>query len=170
METADAAWAPYAKSHGYTLRASNDDHPTRVSGKRDEVSIAFELASHAGDWGITAVGVPLAPVHVRLELAPEGVMSKIGKLFGSQDIVLGEKAFDDRYMVKGTNEEGARKVLVHETRAAMLDLGVTTFTYDDGSSKERSAVIVASIPTLFTEPAQLDRLVDFLVAVAKIHP
>jgi hypothetical protein len=174
MDAADAAWAPYAKSKGFTLRPSRSTpsgaDPSRVSGKRDDVSVAFEVASIGGDWGITAVAMPLAPIAVRLELAPEGLMQKISKLFGAQDIVLGEEAFDKAYMVKGTNDAGAHAVLCAPTRSAMLSLGVSTFVYDDGSTKERPAVIIAGIPTIITATEQLDRMLDFLVAVAKIKP
>jgi hypothetical protein len=173
-DKADAAWAPYAKSKGYTHRPSrttpSHTDPARVSGTEDGVSIAFEIANFDGDWGTTAVAMPPAPVAVRLELAPEGIFQKFTKLFGAQDIQVGDAPFDKAYMIKGTDDPAAHLVLCESTRKAMLSLGVATFVYDDGSTKERPAVIIAGIPSLLTTTEQLDRLVAFLVGVAKIHP
>ena len=172
-DTADAAWAPYAKSKGYTLRRSQAGaahvDPARVSGKEDGVSIAFEVAPFEGDWGMTLVAVPPAPVPVRLELAPEGMFQKLTKLFGAQDIQIGDAPFDTAYMIKGSDAPATRVVLCEATRKAMLSLGVATFVYDDGSTKERPAVIIAGIPSLFTTTDQLDRMIAFMVAVAKIQ-
>ena len=41
----------------------------------------------------------------------ESIFSPIGKLFGMQDIQLGDEAFDNRFVVQGNNEEKMRLLL-----------------------------------------------------------
>jgi hypothetical protein len=41
----------------------------------------------------------------------ENFLSSIGKFFGSQDIQLGDRNFDDKFMIKGNNEYQIKKLL-----------------------------------------------------------
>lgn len=175
-DAADGAWGPFARAHGFEHRPSSIgqgggvERVPRVSGASDGVSIAFELSNMEGDWGMTAVAVPPSPVAVRVELAPEGLMQKLAKIFGAQDIVLGDAAFDKTYIVRGTTVEGARAVLTTPIRAEILAMNVATLVYDDGSTKERGPVVVLGVRALLTEHAALERLVRLLVALGKITP
>lgn len=170
-ERADAAWAPFAKTRAMNFRASRvglgEAILPRVGGNLDGVSVAFEMAMVASDWGITAVSVPLAPVPVRVELGREGFLQKVAKVFGAQDIVLGDAPFDKAFMVRGTNDPGTHAVLGASTRSELLALDVSTLLYDDGSTKERGAVVVLGVPNVLVEAEALDRMLRLLVALAK---
>ncbi len=41
---------------------------------------------------------------VRFRLTKQGLIDSIGKILGAQDIQTGDKAFDDKFMIKGNNE------------------------------------------------------------------
>lgn len=56
-----------------------------------------------------------------LTLSREGFFASIGKVFGGQDIVTGDPAFDAAFVVRSANEPAARAVLTPAVRAALLD-------------------------------------------------
>jgi len=175
MDDADGAWSAYAKAKGLNHRPGRfgsfvDYIEPRVDGEVDDVSIAFELSSVGDGWGIRAVSVPVAPIAVVMDLRREGFMEKIAKVFGAQDIVLGDAAFDKTFMVRATHDAGARAVLSAPIRAQILEVGLTTLAYDDGSTKERGAVVVLGVSTLLTTTESLDRMLSLLVALAKATP
>ena len=173
VERANQAWAPYAKAKGLALRVgrvedSLSEEP-RVHGTIDGVSIAFQLAMIAQEWGVTAIAVPLAPIGLELEITREGLFAKIAKVFGAKDLVLGDPTFDKAYLVSTTNE-CARDLLTEATRADMLALDLATLAYDDGTKGEQKAKLVIGIPRLITQPAELDRMLKLLVTLANVKP
>lgn|GEM_PF-4353527 len=61
------------------------------------------------------------PFHVPdLQVREEDVFSRIGTAFGKQDIVVGSKAFDRRFRVRGDDEEAIRAFLNEDVRAWMM--------------------------------------------------
>ncbi len=60
--------------------------------------------------------------HPRLEIRPHGVVSKMGRLVGLQDIKLGRATFDDAYVVQGTDPNEIRRLLSRDVQHAILEL------------------------------------------------
>jgi hypothetical protein len=46
----------------------------------------------------------ISPDNLRLRLTKQAFVDNIGKLFGAQDIQIGDKTFDKRFMIKGNDE------------------------------------------------------------------
>lgn len=46
----------------------------------------------------------ISPDNLRLRLTKQAFVDTVGKLFGTQDIEIGDKVFDKRFMVKGNDE------------------------------------------------------------------
>jgi hypothetical protein len=59
---------------------------------------------------------------LRFKIYPEGFFSSIGKVFGSQDIQVGDGFFDDSYMIKGNNELLIRELLQDPDLRAWIQL------------------------------------------------
>lgn len=55
-----------------------------------------------------------------LQLYKEGFWAKVGKTFGKQDIQLGDKAFDEAYIIRSNREAFAHELLNREIRQAFL--------------------------------------------------
>jgi hypothetical protein len=173
MREADAAWEEYARLRGMQFRPgrvgwAHGEWP-RVDGVIDRLPIAFELGS--GDWGVNTVflGAPLAPIHGNLEITREGFAAKIAKVFGAQDVVLGDEAFDGAYLVKAAPEIVARAVLADGLRRDLLAVGASRLAYDDGSHHQRGAMVVLEVPGVVAEPTWLDRLLGMVVDVARVR-
>lgn len=62
----------------------------------------------------------------RLRVFPEGVVASIRKVFGAQDIQIGDPRFDERFIIQGAPEDWVREILDGESRRrifALLSLG-----------------------------------------------
>ena len=46
----------------------------------------------------------VSPDNLRLRVMRQGLIDNIGKLFGAQDIRIGDKVFDKKFMIKGNDE------------------------------------------------------------------
>lgn len=174
IKTADAAWAPYANARKLRHRPGNPDADDpidpRVDGDLDGVSIAFKLGSFSGDWGVTAVSVPLAPLKLNVAVSHEGLLEKIGKIFGAKDLHLEDAAFDPKYLVRVSDDAEGKRLLDASTRAEMLALGVSTLTYQDGSIDEQSPIVMVGIPRVLTTFDELDRMAKLLGSLARRKP
>ena len=68
----------------------------------------------------------------RLHVAPEGLWAGLQKLFGGQDLHLGDPRFDQAFLVQGTPEAWVREVLDPDTRARLHRLGELGKTWSGG--------------------------------------
>ncbi|MBC7914469.1 MAG: hypothetical protein H7Y07_10145 [Pyrinomonadaceae bacterium] len=77
----------------------------------------------------------------RFALHKEGFLDEIGKFLGMQDIILGYKDFDDRFIIKTNNEEKTAAILADGTkRSILLELpsltfGIVEYTLEDSDGK-----------------------------------
>jgi RING finger family protein len=55
-----------------------------------------------------------------LKIAPPGPASRIAGMFGRQDLLVGDRAFDDRFTVMANPESLARRVFLPERRARLI--------------------------------------------------
>jgi len=86
-----------------------------VEGER--ATLEFE----AGDNAHTNLQVEWSPPG-SLRLDPEGLMGSLRKVFGAQDIQVGDPPMDDAFVIQGDPEAWVREVLDAETRALLLGL------------------------------------------------
>jgi len=61
-------------------------------------------------YTVLRLGVPLRTA-VSFAVSPEGVLSRLGKLVGMQDLQIGHGDFDRAFVVKGSDERAVRSVL-----------------------------------------------------------
>ncbi|QDU36807.1 hypothetical protein Mal4_11050 [Maioricimonas rarisocia] len=57
---------------------------------------------------------------LRLDITAENIIARAGQFFGMQDISLGRAGFDDRYAVRGNNEDVIRELLSRPVQRAIL--------------------------------------------------
>lgn len=72
------------------------------------------------------------PCRHRLTVYRESVFSGIGKVFGMQDLLVGDSAYDDRFVIKSDDEAWARKALNKVLRRAHLDAPKLKLEVKDG--------------------------------------
>lgn len=69
---------------------------------------------------------------LRLEVVAEGLMESLGKALGGQDVVIGDEPFDDRYVIKASNEDLARAWLTESIRRGIEGCDSYVFSIADG--------------------------------------
>jgi len=60
---------------------------------------------------------------LKFKIYREGILQKLTKLFGTQDIILNDRSFDKKYVIEGNNEEQVKKLVSSEVRAEIIELG-----------------------------------------------
>jgi hypothetical protein len=70
----------------------------------------------------THLTISLYDIRVRLELQPQGILKRLGKYLGMQDIEVGDCPFDAAFIIQGSNERGIREFLTADVRAAIMSL------------------------------------------------
>ncbi len=168
---ADAAWEPYARARDMRHSAgrigwAHAQWP-RVDGVIAGIAVALEVVAHSRGYHTGALAVPVAAVQGNVEVTREGVVAKISKVFGAQDICIGDEPFDRAFLVKGTSEAAVRAVLSALVRDEMLQMGVERVIYDDGSEHKHVPMVLVEIPLIVTDPRQLDRALRAAVEIAK---
>lgn len=154
-ETWQAAGLPGEPGSGRReVKGTVDDVPVFAAERWQSERYILAMRFH----GLGAPGLKL-----RLS---EGSLDPLSALFGGQDIEIGDRAFDDRYVIK-TNDEGYAKLwLDDEIRATILR------TYDAGTpfgyqiEIQGAAVMVARLE-LERQPERLELMVRAGVALAK---
>jgi hypothetical protein len=172
IKRANEIWGAYATARGYTPRAGHTGWsrivtPT-LAGAADGLSFAIE---YVPDAQITfAVAPPLAPLDGNVEVTPEGVGSKLAKLFGAQDIIVGHDAFDRKYLVKGNPEATAKRLLDARTCERLIAIDVARFAYDDGAGPNGRAggLVMIELAGLVEKHSTLDAIVEAVVGIARV--
>src|SRR4051794_17943969 len=96
IKRANEIWGPYAEAKGYAVRIGHFGWAGNVTPTLAGSALGRSFAlEYLPDAGVTlAVTPPLASLQGNVEITPEGVSSKLAKLFGAQDIIVGHDAFD----------------------------------------------------------------------------
>jgi hypothetical protein len=138
----------------------------RVDGERESVGVAIELVPRSSGFHTAVLAALAAPMDGNVEVTREGLFSKIGKLFGAQDIVFGDEPFDREFLVKATSVPTVRALLSAAARTEMLSLGADRLVYDDGSEHKHVAMLLLEIPTVVEKADQLDRALRIAVEMS----
>lgn len=99
------AYSRLAKHYGGTFEGGGLFSRPKVHYKHGDVRVTIDIYSTGGEhptYYTQAHFRGLLPT-TRCELYPEGVWSRIGKLIGMKDILIGSPGFDDQYVIKGDN-------------------------------------------------------------------
>jgi hypothetical protein len=118
------AWGELARQTGLMLRPGSWTRPPAVTGGYKGFNVyLYTYTQGSGKHKVTytsmVVYLPfMNRAHVRV--TREGFLSSITKAFGSQDIHIGDPAFDGAYVIKSDTPEYVRDLLTPEIRGMML--------------------------------------------------
>ncbi|MEL6178318.1 MAG: hypothetical protein AAFS10_05160 [Myxococcota bacterium] len=90
--------------HGYWVRI---DTFTSGSGKNSKTYTRIQTFHNP-------------PLGLGLNIYREGIFSGFGKMLGFQDIEVGDRQFDDRFTIKGQDEESVIKLLDADVRQQLM--------------------------------------------------
>ena len=67
------------------------------------------------------------PFELHLHIYEEGFFSTLGKAFGTQDVIIGAQAFDDKFIVKASDEELCKAWVNDDIQAKLLEVSEYSF-------------------------------------------
>lgn len=88
------------------------------------------------------------------------IFSSLGKLLGGQDIQVGDSRFDDRFIIKSSDERAALQLLNGQTRDRLLD-----YDHGVGALNLESARLELTERGTITDPDRLQRILEEQVAL-----
>ena len=176
VKRANALWEAFAKSpsRGFTMRAGHigwsHAQNLRIEGVLDEIRVTLEYVITDLTGRTVAMATPPKPLLGHVEITPEGIGSKLAKLFGGQDLVMGHEAFDKKYIVKATQEATARALLDAHVCERLFKIDAARFTYDDGARGAGGGIVTIERPKVEDREDALDTMMQLVARMAKIQP
>jgi hypothetical protein len=159
------AWAAAAQEHGLRHIPGSFVSGPKLVGTIAGIRVVvdtFRRSSGKNSKSYTRYRVHFPrPIGLGLRLTQEGLFSGVSKFFGSQDIQLGDRIFDQTMLIQGTNEDAVRAFLTPARRMRiqrfMIRLPGSTI-HDNSIEHVMRGMIV--------RPESLVRTIEWMVRLA----
>jgi hypothetical protein len=120
-------WKYFAEEVGGKYRIS-DEGTSEVIGKYGKfpfiLKIIFIQAAPKVNLFLTHLEVELENrIGLKLKIYREGIIQKLTKLFGTQDIIFNDRSFDKKYIIEGSDEATVKTIISPDIRAKIIELG-----------------------------------------------
>lgn len=142
-----AIWQQFAVEKNGKYIVPWSDH--KVVIQRKNVSITIDnyyyhpsIGNATDDNLIRGIAEFVSADHYKLTITQQGVLENISKIFGAQDIRIGEQPFDKTFMVKSNDETKTQMLLSNQSITQLLlenDPIRVEITDEDGLWNERPA-------------------------------
>ena len=163
IQETENPWKTFARQINAKYSLS-DEGTSQVTGSyknyQFDLKIVFIQAAPKVNLFLTHFDLYLPfPVDVKFKIYREGIIQKLSKLFGTRDIIFGDRSFDRRYIVEGTHEEKIKSIITPKIRATIIELGEIMLILDGKKlTYEQSGKII--------EIERLYKVLDLLVELA----
>jgi len=152
----DRVWGALTSTEGFHYVPQHS--VLRASTPSGTVELAVGLH---GAGLVTHARISVArPLGYGIQMSRAGALTSVGKLFGMQDVNIGVPVLDDAYVIKATNEQGARTTLL----AVSGDLLKLHEAF--GEMKVFDGGLEATRPQLLLDRVQLTALLRAMLRVA----
>jgi hypothetical protein len=138
-----------------------------MDGVMEGLPVAVEIVPEPAGLVTAALASPRISMLGHLEVTPQGGGSRIGQLFGTRAVQVGDEAFDRTYVVKTTDEALALTLLSPGAQAEALALGCRRLVYDDGSKHGHPPLVMIELPGVVVRAETLDRLLRCIIVLAR---
>ena len=125
MNQMNVAWQSAAEALGFSFEVGSlrggptisgliEDHPADV--------LSYTKRSGKNSTRFTRYTVEFPAIGIGLRLSKQAGLGQFLKILGTQDIVIGDPTFDDAFIVKSTDPQGARAILTPGRTMALNQL------------------------------------------------
>ena len=149
------SWQEAANRWGLSF----DARSMTLLGNVDAIAVRCEVVLEGESYSTMMSASFEPPLGVDLELKTQSALSTITKVFGSQDIEVGDHLFDKKYVVKGKDPERVKQIFSSTAREGIIML-------DDVSAKLEVNDDLVTIELLGTN-ANAEELVRVLTDTVK---
>jgi len=120
-------WKTFAQEIGGSYRLS-EEGTSEVKGSFNGFPFTLEMifiqAAPKVNLFLTHFEVILEkPSRIKLKIYREGIIQKLTKLFGTQDIIFNDRSFDKKYIIEGNDEATVKEIISPSIRAIIIELG-----------------------------------------------
>lgn len=127
-------WKTFANQIGAKYQLS-EDGTSLVTGSYKEfpfiLKMIFIQAAPKVNLFLTHFKILLKnKCELKFKIYREGILQKLTKLFGTQDIILNDRSFDKKYIVEGSHVEQVKKIISPDIRAKIIELGELLMIFD----------------------------------------
>jgi hypothetical protein len=156
-------------------RKDEQDYSVQFSFGNYRVTLDIDILPDHGEDGEKPYTSFTTPVsndnNFRFKIEQQGLKHQIGKLFGTQDIVVGQPDVDKKYLIQSNNEEKVKEMLKQsELSTALLRHPVANFEIKENKiGVTRETVLRLDVEGAITEPSILQSLFQtFKTALSKL--
>jgi hypothetical protein len=158
-------WLGFANRHGLTFSGGGWLSSNRINGTIDgrAVNVWTFTRGHGKNrshHSAMSLSLPHSDAPRGVHVYRETFFSKVGKVFGGQDIQIGDAEFDKAFMIKGDHEDDVREWLNYDRQQAIISL-----RKHGGFELSESQLYVERRGT-FSRQAELDGLLEDLTRCA----
>ncbi len=130
-------WKYFSQEVGGKYRIS-DEGTSEVVGTYGKfpyvLKIIFIQAAPKVNLFLTHLEINLAnQTGLKLKIYREGIIQKLTKLFGTQDIIFNDRSFDKKYIIEGSDQKKVRTIITPDIRAKIIELGEILMILDGTS-------------------------------------
>ncbi len=133
-----AAFGEFATTNGLGITGAEERHPI-VEGSYRRRHFRLDTYTTGGSKSSTThtrMQLSLEPLYDgHLELRHEGLLAKLGKRFGTEDVQLHDIEFDPRYIIQCSDPTLPEVVLSQAVREKLLGLKKYHFSWDDDKAE-----------------------------------
>lgn len=127
-------WKTFAQEIGGSYRLS-EEGTSEVMGAFNGydflLKMIFIQAAPKVNLFLTHVEIKLAnPSQLKFKIYREGIIQKLTKLFGTQDIIFNDRSFDKKYIIEGSDETKVKEIISSSIRATIIELGEILMIHD----------------------------------------
>lgn len=120
-------WKHFAEEIGGKYRIS-EEGTSEVTGTYRKfpfvLKIIFIQAAPKVNLFLTHLEIKLDNrIGLKLKIYREGIIQKLTKLFGTQDIIFNDRSFDKKYIIEGSDEALVKEIISADIRAKIIELG-----------------------------------------------
>lgn len=172
-ESEEAIWKVIAAQ----LNSKKDDRDYTAQFSFGQYCVTLDIDIHP-DRGeedekpLTSFTTPLSNDNdFRFKIEQQGLKHQIGKLFGTQDIIVGQPDVDKKYLIQSNDEEKVKEMLIQsEVSTALLRHPVVNFEIKENRiGVTRETVLRLDVDGAITEPSILQSLFQpFKTAISKL--
>lgn len=140
-------WRKFAEDNNGTFVLAKDGNQDSVEIFYQDFKITFDTYTHIivvgsssreDEYTRVKVDMLLAD-NLKFKLFRQGFIDSIGKLFGAQDIVIGDEEFDKAFLIKGNNEYKIQRLfsnpilrnLILSQKDILLEISDTVGIFDE---------------------------------------
>jgi len=94
---------------------------------------------------------------LKFKIYLEGILQKLTKLFGTQDIIFNDRSFDKKYIIEGSHEDKVKEIISPDIRAKIIELGEILMIFDGETFiYEQAGKVIDSNRLLFILKMMID--------------